>query len=341
MGSRIPPETTRRAYRVPPSDVSAPARPGVDELRAALAALREVTPATPLVECPALSRRVGVPVWLKCEQFQPIGAFKIRGAWTALSRLAPDARRAGVVTHSSGNHAQAIAFAARRLGMHAVIVMPETAPAVKVEGVRRLGAEIEFVAPVPTARSARADQLAAERGMTLVPPYDDPHIVLGQATCAMEILDTLDEVAMLIAPIGGGGLLAGTCLAVEALRPGTRVAGAEPALVPKLSAALAAGAPVPVEPRQSIADGLLPVSVGHLTFEYIRPTVRQAASVTEAEIQDAMRVLYWEAGLRVEPSGAAACAALLAGRLHPEGPVAAILSGGNVDPERFAGLVAR
>ena len=317
----------------------APVRPSADELRSALAALREIVPPTPLVECHALSRRLGAPVWLKCEQFQPIGAFKIRGAWTALSRLPPAARAAGVVTHSSGNHAQAIAFAARRLGIDAVIVMPESAPAVKVEGVRRLGAEIVFVAPNPAARIERADRLAAERGLTLVPPYDDPHIVLGQATCSLEILDARDDIGTILAPIGGGGLLAGTCAAVRAFRPETRVIGVEPALVPKLSAALAAGAPVAVEARESVADGLLPVSVGRLTFDYIRASVREAASVSESEIQEAMRMLYWESGLRVEPSGAAACAALLAGRVRPEGPAAAIVSGGNVDRDRFHALV--
>ena len=318
-----------------------PVRPSADELRSALAALREIVSPTPLVECHALSRRLGAPVWLKCEQFQPIGAFKIRGAWTALSRLSPEARAAGVITHSSGNHAQAIAFAARRLGIEAVIVMPESAPAVKVEGVRRLGAEIVFVAPNPAARSERADQLAAQRGLTLVPPYDDPHIVLGQGTCALEILDARDDIGTILAPIGGGGLLAGTCAAVRAFRPETRVIGVEPALVPKLSAALAAGEPTAVEARESVADGLLPVSVGRLTFDYIRASVREAASVSEREIQEAMRMLYWECGLRVEPSGAVACAALLAGRVRPEGggPAAAIVSGGNVDRDRFDALV--
>jgi threonine dehydratase len=321
--------------------VPSPVRPTADAIREAAAALRAVAPPTPLVECAPLSRRLGAPVWLKCEQFQPVGAFKIRGAFTAIRRLPPEARGRGIVTHSSGNHGQAVAFVAQRLGLRAVVVMPRTAPAVKVEGVRRHGAQVEVVEPVSTARGARAAELAEQEGLTLVPPYDDPDIVLGQATCAWEILEQAPKVETIVSPIGGGGLLAGTCVAVQAVRPGVRVVGVEPRAVPKLSRALAAGRPVAVEAATSVADGLLPLSVGRLTFEYLRPVVREAASVSEEEIIQAMQLLYWDAGLRVEPSGAAAAAALLAGHLRPTGPTAVILSGGNVEPELFARLVAR
>jgi len=318
-------------------------RPTADAIRDAAGSLRAVALPTPLVECAALGRRLGVSVLLKCEQFQPIGAFKIRGAWTALSRLDAAARAKGVITHSSGNHGQAIAFAASRLGIAATVVMPRTAPAIKVEGVRRYGATIEFVEPVATARSAHADRLAEERGLTLIPPYDHPDIVLGQATCALEILDEAAEVDSMLTPIGGGGLLAGTCVAVATLRPAVRVIGIEPVTLPKLSAALAAGRPVAVPPGESVADGLLPLSVGRLTFEHIKPVVREAGSVTDEEIAEAMRVLYWEAGLRVEPSAAVGVAALLTGRVRPRGTgsVAVVLTGGNVDPDTFHRLVAR
>ncbi len=318
--------------------MTAAVAPSADGIRGAAAALRAVAPPTPLVEAPALSRRAGVPVFLKCEQFQPIGAFKVRGAFTAISRLDEAARARGIVTHSSGNHGQAVAFVARHLGLRAVVVMPRTAPPVKVEGVRRHGAEIEFVEPVSSARMARADELAAG-GMTLVPPYDHPDIILGQATCALEILEANAGIGTLLVPVGGGGLLAGSCAAVQAIRPEVRVVGVEPAGAPKLSAALAAGEPVSTGTARSIADGLLPLAIGRLTFRLIQPVVQEAASVSDDEIGEAMRVLYWEAGLRVEPSAAVGVAALLAGRVRPVTPTAVILTGGNVDPELFRRLV--
>ncbi len=313
--------------------------PTLAELRAAADQLRAVAPPTPLVECAPLSRLTGVPVWLKCEQFQPIGAFKVRGAWTAVGRLSPEARSRGIVTHSSGNHGQAVAFTARQLGLRAVIVMPETAPLVKVNAVRSHGAEVVFVPPVATARSAKADELAQTGGLTLVPPYDDPNVILGQATCGLEILDANPEIGTILTPIGGGGLLAGTACAVSALRPTVRLAGVEPTGAPKLSAALAAGAPTPIAEARSIADGLLPLSVGRLTWRYIAPVVHEAVAVTDEEIATAMKLLFWECGLRVEPSGAVSVAALQSGKFRPASPIALVLTGGNVDPARFHELV--
>ena len=310
-----------------------------EQLREAAEALRAVTRPTPLVAAPALAERVGVPVYLKCEQFQPIGAFKVRGAFTALARLPDPVRERGVVTHSSGNHGQAVAFAAARFGVRALIVMPQTASPVKVEGVRRHGGSIEFVPPVSTARAERAEALAREHGMTLLPPYDHPDVILGQATCGLEILDQAAGLRTILAPVGGGGLLAGTCVAVTALHARTEVIGVEPAGAPKLSRALQAGHPVVLDRAESVADGLLPLSVGRLTFTYIAPVVRRTAAVTDGDIGEAMRALYREAGLRVEPSGAASVAALLAGHVRPDGPVVAILSGGNVAPDVFDRLV--
>lgn len=281
-----------------------------------------------------------MPVWLKCEQFQPVGAFKVRGAFTAITRLDPSLRASGVVTHSSGNHGQAVAFVARHLGIPALVVMPETAPRVKVDAVRGYGAEIVFTDRVSTARSETAEMISRTRGMRLVPPYDDPNIIAGQATCALEILEAQPNLETLLVPIGGGGLLAGTAVAVQGLHSGARVIGVEPTGAPKFSRALAAGAPAAIERAESIADGLLPLSVGRLTFAYIQPVVREAASVTDDEIASAMKLLYWECGIRVEPSGAVGVAALQGGHIRPSGPTAVVLSGGNVDPDRFRDLVS-
>lgn len=319
---------------------AAPPLPTLDQIQQAAEGLREVAPPTPLVETADLSRRAGQPVFLKCELWQPMGAFKVRGAWTAISRLSPEAKARGIITHSSGNHGQAVAFVAQKLGLRAVIVMPKTAPAVKVEGVKRYGGEIVFTDAVSSARLQRAAEVAAEQGLTMVPPYDDPNVVLGQSTCAYEVLQSHPEISTFLAPIGGGGLLAGTCVTVIHGRPDARVIGVEPEGAAKLSAALEAGRPIALERTASLADGLLPLSVGNLTFEYIRQVVREAVQVTDDEIAAAVRYLWREQGLRVEPSGAVCVAALLAGKVKPRTPTALILTGGNVDPGLFQKLVA-
>ena len=319
--------------------VAAPPVPTLDEIRQAAEALRAVAPPTPLVETADLSRRAGQPVFLKCELWQPMGAFKLRGAWTAITRLSPEARARGIITHSSGNHGQAVAFTAQKLGLRAVIVMPDTAPSVKVEGVRRYGGEIRFTEARSSARLQRAAELAAEEGLTMVPPYDDPNIILGQSTCAYEVLQAHPEISTFLAPIGGGGMLAGTCITVIHGRPDARVVGVEPDGAAKLTAALEAGHPVALDKTASLADGLLPLSVGNLTFEYIRQVVREAVRVSDEEIGAAVRYLWHEQGLRVEPSGAVGVAALLAGKFKPKTPTAILLTWGNVDPAVFQKLV--
>jgi threonine dehydratase len=319
---------------------AAPPVPTLDEIRQAAEALRDVAPPTPLVETADLSRRAGQPVFLKCELWQPMGAFKLRGAYTAISRLSPEARARGIVTHSSGNHGQAVAFVAQQLGLRAVIVMPETAPAVKVDGVRRYGGEIRFTEAVSSARLQKAAELVESEGLTMVPPYDDPNIILGQSTCAFEVLQAHPEISTFLAPIGGGGMLAGTCITVIHGRPDARVVGVEPDGAAKLTAALEAGHPVSLDRTASLADGLLPLSVGSLTFEYIRAVVREAVRVSDDEIAAAVRYLWREQGLKVEPSGAVGVAALLAGKCKPKTPTAILLTGGNVDPALFQKLVA-
>lgn len=311
---------------------------GLAAIREAAGRLRGVATRTPLLDVRALSARVGVPVRLKAEHLQPIGAFKIRGAYNAIARLSPPERARGVVTHSSGNHGQAVAYAARLLGVRAVIVMPSGAAQVKVEGVRRHGGEVVFVS-VPAERESRAAELAAAEGLVPVPPYENPDVIAGQATCGLEILEDWPEVGTILVPVGGGGLIGGIARAVAALRPDLRIVGVEPTGAAKLAAALGAGRPVRLERTSSLADGLLPLAVGQLPFAQLAGVVREAEAVTEEELAGAVRFLYREAGLRVEPSGAATTAALLAGRIRPTGPTAAVVSGGNVDPGVFESLV--
>lgn len=320
--------------------MTASAAPAVSpaDLERTAAALAGVAVRTPLVEAAELGRRLGHAVWLKCEQFQPIGAFKIRGAFTAISRLAPEVRARGIVTHSSGNHGQAVAFVARHFGVRAVIVMPETAPAVKVEGIRRHGAEIVFT--TRKERERRTAELIDEQGLVLVAPYDDLDVIMGQATCAREILEDQPGIGTIIAPVGGGGMLAGTCAAVTALKPGVTVHAVEPEVSPKLGAALAAGRPVPFEPVETLADGLVPPATGKVTLRFIQPVIASVAALTEDEIAAGVRFLFHTMGLRVEPSGAAPVAALLAGKIVPTSATACILTGGNVDPVLFTRLTA-
>lgn len=314
---------------------------GIEAIRAAARLLEGVAVRTPLVEVPALSAMAGVPVLLKCEQLQPIGAFKIRGAYNAVARVARAGRARGVVTQSSGNHGQAVAFAGRAFGLRAVVVMPESTPRIKVEGVRRHGGEVVFAGATRSGvQLLRAQAIAAEEGLVMVPPYDHPDVVAGQGTVGLEILEQCPDVHTILSPVSGGGLLAGISVAVAALRPSVRLIGVEPAGAAKLGAALAAGAPTALEHTGSIADGLLTRSVGELTFSILRRVVREAIQVSEDEIGAAVRFLHREARITAEPSGAVGVAALLAGRVRAAGPVAIVLSGGNVDPDIHAGLVS-
>ncbi len=309
----------------------------LENLREAHAGLAEVSPPTPLIplDIPAFPGEVRI----KAEHLQPIGAFKMRGAWTAIRRLDPAARSRGVVTSSSGNHGLGIAFAARGHGVRAVIVMPENAPQVKIDGIREMGAEVVLIGAVRgPEQTAEADRLAAE-GMTLVPPFEHADVIAGQATCGIEILEEWPEVQTIVVPVGGGGLLAGISTAVRLIRPGVRIIAVEPAGIPKLSRAVASGNPVTLPPGTSLADGLLTRSVGELTWPLIRDALTGVVSVTDPEIRAAMQCLA-DHGQRVEPSGAVTLAALLAVRINADGPVALICSGGNVDPVRYAELVA-
>jgi threonine dehydratase len=305
------------------------------EAQAGLAGVAERTPLIPLPIDPAVDTR------LKAEQRQPIGAFKIRGAWTAVRRLSADARRRGVVTSSSGNHGMGIAFAAKRLGVRAVVVMPESAAGVKIDGVRQLGAEVVLAGKTRGPEQAAAAQGFVDRqGLTMIPPFDHPDVIAGQGTCGLEILDQWPEVRTILVPVGGGGLLGGICAAVRATGAAVRVIGVEPAGIPKLSVAFSADRPTALPSGSSLADGLLTLSVGTLTWPLIRETLDSVVSVTDDQIRSAMRWLGTH-GLRVEPSGAVSTAAALSGAAGLLiDATALVCSGGNVDAARYDELVA-
>jgi threonine dehydratase len=308
-------------------------------LRAAAEILQGVAVKTPLLRIPDLDARCGVPVFLKGEHLQPVGAFKVRGAYTAASRIPAELRARGLITYSSGNHGQAVAWAARRLNTRAVVVMPERAPAVKVEGVRRLGGEVIIAGNSSAERYTKAQQMVEEQGLIMVPPFESLEVIAGQGTCGLEILEQCPEVQTILVPVGGGGLIAGIACATAALKPEVQVIGVEPVGAPKLARALEAGHPVKLDHTESLADGLLPLSIGTIPFGILSGIVRQSVLVDEAEIEEGLRFLYRQGGLSVEPSGAVTTAAVLAGRVQLSGPAVAVVSGGNVDPAVFQRLV--
>jgi threonine dehydratase len=290
---------------------------------------------TPLV--PFGAQNGGPRLYLKLENLQPIGSFKLRGAYNKIASLSEAERSRGVITYSSGNHAQGVAYGARAVGARATVVMPRTAPAIKADATRRLGAEIEFVGPASSERQARAEELAAERGLCIIPPYDDAQIIAGQGTIGLELLEDLPDVEVVLVPIGGGGLISGIAAAIKALRPGVRVIGVEPQLANDAQQSLQRGERVTLpaeQTSQSIADGLRTQSVGALNFEHIRRLVDDVIAVSEDELRDAVRRLLLNARIIAEPSGAATSAAFFSHRdkLGGASRIAAIVSGGNADP---------
>ena len=308
------------------------------DIEAAAARVRAAAVRTPLLD---VSPQAGRALLLKCENLQRTGSFKYRGATSMIAGLAPEQARGGVITYSSGNHAQAVACAARTRGMAAVVVMPRGAPAVKVAGARAYGAEVLFEGTTSTERRARAEHEAARRGLTMIPPFDHPAIIAGQATVGREIMEDAPDAARVYVPVGGGGLLAGVASAVKHARGATRVVGVEPAGAACMRASLAAGRPVTLEATASIADGLLPVRPGDLTFAVARALVDEVVTVEDAAIERAVAWLCRQAKLVAEPSGAAACAAALAADDDPPaGRTVAVISGGNVAPAALAEMIA-
>jgi threonine dehydratase len=316
----------------------------IDDVRAAAATLRGIATRTPLVPfgSPAARR------FLKAESLQPIGAFKIRGAYNAVAGLTAAERARGVITYSSGNHAQGVARSARLLGTPAVVVMPSDAPALKRARVEADGAEVVVVGTSSEERQQVAERIAAERGLAIIPPYDDDRIIAGQGTVGLEIAEDLPDVAAVLVPIGGGGLASGVCVAIRALAPGARLIGVEPELAADARDSLRAGRIVrwsPEDSSRTIADGTRTTSLGRRTFAHLSRLLDDIVTVSEAEIAAGVRLAAEESRLVAEPSGALTVAALAfraadAGLDDVAGPIVAVVSGGNVDPDRYRAFLA-
>lgn len=312
----------------------------VENVRSAAARVHGEVVRTPLLPCPWADP--ARPLWLKPENLQPTGAFKLRGALNAVGALPVDVRSRGVITHSSGNHGRALAWAARTYAIPVVVVMPDTAPAIKVDGTRDLGAEIVMVRPAD--REARVAAIAAERGLAVIPPFDHADVIAGQGTVGLEIVDDLPDVETVLVPVGGGGLIAGVAVAVKALRPAARVVGVEPKLAGDLAEGFRRGERVVWDPAltgRTIADGVRLPAVGILNWRHIAELVDDVVTVSEQSILDAVAVLASLSRIVAEPSGALSTAAYLEGRPAGPGRTVAIVSGGNVDPRILAAALSR
>jgi threo-3-hydroxy-L-aspartate ammonia-lyase len=295
---------------------------------------------TPVITSRTVDARTGAHVFFKCENFQRAGAFKFRGAYNALSRLSPDERRRGVVTFSSGNHAQAIALAGQVLEIPRVIVMPSDAPAVKVAGTRGYGGEVVLYDREREDREAIGKRLAVDRGLVLIPPYDHPHIIAGQGTAALELLEDTGPLDLLCAPCGGGGLLSGTALAASGLAPDCRVIGVEPAAGDDATRSFKTKSLQTVSNPQTVADGARTPSLGSLTFPLVLQHVSDMTTVSDDRLLRTMFFLWERLKVVVEPTGALAAAAILEGGLAPRGSrVGVILSGGNIDVSQISGWI--
>ena len=299
------------------------------DIQEAAAGLRGVARRTSLVYVEELG------VHLKLENEQPIGAFKIRGAFNAIRKLPDAARQRGVITYSSGNHGQAVAYAAKHFGVRAVVTMPETAPAVKVAGVKKWGGEVVFAGRTSEDRRLQAEAIAQQDGLAIVPPFDHPDIVAGQATIALEIVEQLPEVETVVVPVGGGGLISGIVAGLGSVQSTAQVWGVEPIGAPKLHRSLAAGEVVRLDRTGSIADGLITLNVGNIPFAELtrqRERIRGVALVEDDSIRAAVQFLWRTCRLAIEPSGAATTAALQGGLVPRSRTTVLVVSGGNVDP---------
>jgi threonine dehydratase len=309
-----------------------------ERIREARERISGVAKVTPLVD---VSNIAGRPLSLKLESLQPGGAFKIRGAYNMIAQLPEADRRRGVITYSSGNHGQAVAIAARALSVPAVVVMPTTAPKIKVEGAKGFGAEVVFEGTTSLHRKARAEQIAAERHLTMVPPFDHEWIIEGQGTLGLEILEQCEDIGTVLVPIGGGGLISGVAAAIKQGRPDVMVIGVEPSGAASMKNAIDAGEVRTLESANTIADGLMAVRPGDLNFAHVRRFVDNLVTVEDDEIAAAVRWLFEKAKIVVEPSGAATVAAALRANSSYAPTVVAVVSGGNLDPADAAKYLAR
>lgn len=307
-----------------------------DDIQAAAQRIAGRVHRTPLFTSRSLSERFGAPVYLKAECFQKAGSFKARGAFNTALSLSPEELNRGLLTYSSGNHGQAVAYVAKVLGVQAVIVMPEDAPSSKKAACQEYGARIELAGFTSDDRRARAHEIRDELGLTIIEPFHDARVIAGQGTLAQELLEDVPELHTIVAPIGGGGLIAGT---LAAARPQCRVIGVEPELSRSMHHSLAAGKPSFFKPGDTIADGLKPTQPGDLNFQHAKDLGLESILVTEEEIRQALRFLFERARVVAEPSGAAATAAVLAGKVTALGPTAIVISGGNVDASRYSDIL--
>jgi threonine dehydratase len=301
------------------------------DLEAAAGVLAPVAVRTPLLPADVISDAVGTPVWIKPEMLQRGGAFKFRGAYNFLANMDPEVRKRGVIAPSSGNHAQAVALAAKLFGVPATVVMPTTVTPAKRGGAERLGARVVLAGTTTFDRLQKAEELVAQEGSTLVPPYDHNLIIAGQGTVGLEIASDAPHIENVLVPVGGGGFSAGVAAAIKLKLPNAKVIGVEPTTSPKLTQARAAGKPVRIPASGGLADGLLAVEIGHVTFAHHQKYLDECILVDDSALRGAMRMLMDRMKLVVEPSGAITVAALLEKRFVPRGPTVAVLSGGNIE----------
>jgi len=315
--------------------------PSFSSVQAAAGRLRGVAHRTPVLTSRTLDELVGGSVFLKCENFQRMGAFKFRGAYNRIVQLDSQARARGVVAFSSGNHAQGVALACKLLGIPATIVMPSDAPASKTAATRDYGAEIVFYDRHKSHRAEIAQSISQEKGATLIPPFDDPEIIAGAGTAALELLEDLPDIDVIVTPVGGGGLLSGTALAAHGTNAGIELYGVEPQAGNDFQQSLERGEIVQIEVPDTIADGLQTQGPGEITFDIVRRHVTSIVTVSDRQLCEAMRFAFERMQIAIEPSGAAALAAMMA-RSLPEGKrIGVIISGGNVDANRFSELLSK
>lgn len=294
---------------------------------------------TPVTTARTLDERVGAAVVLKCENFQRMGAFKFRGAFNAISRIPVGDRSRGVVTFSSGNHAQAVALVGRELGIQTTVIMPKDAPRIKRQATEGYGAEVRLYDPMTTSREILAREIQEQHGRIMIPPFDHPDVIAGQGTATLELHDQAGGLDMLLVPCGGGGLLSGSAVAARGVMPDCLVVGVEPEVADDAARSFRTGVLQTVHNPPTIADGTRTPSLGQLTFPLIQVNVDAFATVSEAAIREAVRFLFYRLKLVVEPSGALGVAALLSGAVKPRGRVGVILSGGNIDGPTMARIL--
>ena len=309
--------------------------PSFNDVQNAYLKIRSKVHRTPVLSSTKVNERVGGQLFFKCENFQKVGAFKFRGATHAVGELTDKEAQSGVATHSSGNHAQAVALAAKLRGIPAHIVMPENAPKVKVNAVKDYGADVTFCESTQQAREETLEQVVEETGATFIHPYDHPHIIMGQGSAAIELLEDYPDLDIVLAPIGGGGLMSGTAIAASGLAPGAKIIGAEPEIANDAFLSLQTGKLQPVQSTDTVADGLR-TSLSELTFACIRNHVDEIVTVTEEEIIEAMRFIWERMKIIIEPSCAVPVAAVFNGKVDVSGKMAGIIiTGGNIDLDRL------